>query len=78
MRYEGYIYPGTQHGFNNDTTPRYDAAAAKLAWSAHGRLVQQARPHVIPRLTALDDTWSGEPNIVLKARHAGGEIIETA
>jgi carboxymethylenebutenolidase len=32
VRYEGYIYPGTQHGFNNDTTPRYDAAAAKLAW----------------------------------------------
>jgi len=28
-----YQYPGTQHGFNNDTTPRYDAAAAKLAWS---------------------------------------------
>ena len=28
----GYIYAGTQHGFNNDTTPRYDAAAAKLAW----------------------------------------------
>ena len=27
-----YQYPGTQHGFNNDTTPRYDAAAAKLAW----------------------------------------------
>ena len=27
-----YHYPGTQHGFNNDTTPRYDAAAAKLAW----------------------------------------------
>lgn len=26
------IYAGTQHGFNNDTTPRYDAAAAKLAW----------------------------------------------
>jgi carboxymethylenebutenolidase len=25
-------YPGTQHGFNNDTTPRYDEAAAKLAW----------------------------------------------
>ena len=25
-------YPGTQHGFNNDTTPRYDAAAAKQAW----------------------------------------------
>ena len=27
-----YKYPGTQHGFNNDTTPRFDAAAAKLAW----------------------------------------------
>jgi carboxymethylenebutenolidase len=30
--YERYLYPGTQHGFNNDTTPRFDAAAAKLAW----------------------------------------------
>jgi len=27
-----YRYPGTQHGFNNDTTPRFDAAAAQLAW----------------------------------------------
>jgi carboxymethylenebutenolidase len=32
IRYERHLYPGTQHGFNNDTTPRYDAAAAKLAW----------------------------------------------
>ena len=31
-RFEAHIYPNTQHGFNNDTTPRYDAAAAKLAW----------------------------------------------
>ncbi|MCX6549526.1 MAG: dienelactone hydrolase family protein [Acidobacteria bacterium] len=30
--YSMYKYPGTQHGFNNDTTPRYDEAAAKLAW----------------------------------------------
>jgi carboxymethylenebutenolidase len=30
--YERYLYPGTQHGFNNDTTPRFDAAAAGLAW----------------------------------------------
>ena len=29
---EVHRYPGTQHGFNNDTTPRYDDAAAKLAW----------------------------------------------
>jgi carboxymethylenebutenolidase len=33
VKYETYFYPGTQHGFNNDTTPRYDQAAAKLAWS---------------------------------------------
>jgi len=32
VRYERFLYPGTQHGFNNNTTPRYDAAAAKLAW----------------------------------------------
>ena len=32
VRYERHLYPGTQHGFHNDTTPRYDAAAAALAW----------------------------------------------
>jgi carboxymethylenebutenolidase len=32
VKYERHLYPGTQHGFHNDTTPRYDAAAAKLAW----------------------------------------------
>jgi carboxymethylenebutenolidase len=32
VNYTAYIYPGTQHGFNNDTTPRYDKAAATLAW----------------------------------------------
>jgi len=29
---QSYVYPDTEHGFNNDTTPRYDQAAAKLAW----------------------------------------------
>lgn len=32
-RYEPHFYPGTFHGFHNDSTPRYDEAAAKLAWS---------------------------------------------
>jgi carboxymethylenebutenolidase len=32
VNYQAYIYPGVEHGFNNDTTPRYDEAAAKLAW----------------------------------------------
>jgi carboxymethylenebutenolidase len=31
-RYTAHSYEGTQHGFNNDTTPRFDAAAARLAW----------------------------------------------
>ena len=30
--YEAFVYANTQHGFNNDTTPRYDATAAPLAW----------------------------------------------
>jgi carboxymethylenebutenolidase len=30
--HEGYIYPKANHGFHNDTTPRYDETAAKLAW----------------------------------------------
>lgn len=32
VRYEAFIYSGVQHGFNNDTTPRFDEAAARLAW----------------------------------------------
>ena len=32
VTYEGYVYEGANHGFHNDTTPRYDEAAAKLAW----------------------------------------------
>ncbi|NML18795.1 dienelactone hydrolase family protein [Azohydromonas caseinilytica] len=33
VRYEAFKYAGTQHGFHNDTTPRYDEAAARRAWS---------------------------------------------
>jgi len=32
VQYEMYMYPGTQHGFHNNSTPRYNEAAAKLAW----------------------------------------------
>jgi carboxymethylenebutenolidase len=31
--YEAHIYPGVNHGFHNDSTPRYDEATAQLAWS---------------------------------------------
>jgi carboxymethylenebutenolidase len=42
--YQVFIYPEVQHGFNNDTTPRYDAAAAKLAWD---RTIGFFRQHLI-------------------------------
>ena len=31
-KYQAFVYPGTQHGFNNDTTPRYNKEAAAQAW----------------------------------------------
>jgi carboxymethylenebutenolidase len=41
--YSAHVYAGTQHGFNNDTTPRFDAAAAKLAW---GRTLEFFNKHL--------------------------------
>ena len=32
-KFEMHTYPGTRHGFHNNSTPRYNEAAAKLAWS---------------------------------------------
>ena len=32
VKFESYIYPGALHGFHNNTTPRYDESAARLAW----------------------------------------------
>ena len=32
VSYEEFVYEGVNHGFHNDTTPRYDETAAKLAW----------------------------------------------
>jgi carboxymethylenebutenolidase len=39
--YQAYVYPGVNHGFHNDTTPRYDEAAAKLAWQRTIEFFQQ-------------------------------------
>jgi carboxymethylenebutenolidase len=33
VKYQGFVYEGAEHGFNNDTTPRFNKAAADLAWS---------------------------------------------
>ncbi|EED33551.1 dienelactone hydrolase [gamma proteobacterium NOR5-3] len=42
VTYEMHVYPGTRHGFHNYSTPRYDAAAAQLAWE---RMVGFFREH---------------------------------
>jgi len=42
--YEVFIYPGTQHGFHNDSTPRYNEAAAKLSWT---RTVAHLRKYLV-------------------------------
>lgn len=41
--YTAHFYPGVNHGFHNDTTPRYDQAAAELAWS---RTLEFFRAHL--------------------------------
>ncbi|TYT25924.1 dienelactone hydrolase family protein [Luteimonas viscosa] len=43
-RYEAHFYPGTYHGFHNDSTPRYDEAAAALAWE---RTLDWFRRHLV-------------------------------
>ena len=42
--YQAYIYPGVNHGFHNDSTPRYDDAAARLAW---GRTLEWFRKYLV-------------------------------
>jgi carboxymethylenebutenolidase len=43
VRYEAHTYPGTQHGFHNNSTPRYNEAAAKLSWE---RTVAHFKKHL--------------------------------
>jgi carboxymethylenebutenolidase len=49
VQYNAHIYPGTQHGFHNDTTPRFDSAAAQQAWertlALFNRTLRDAAPH---------------------------------
>jgi len=42
VKYQGYVYEGAEHGFNNDTTPRFNAEAAALAWSRTLELFRRA------------------------------------
>jgi carboxymethylenebutenolidase len=43
-RYNAYIYPGANHGFHNDSTPRYDKKNAELAWS---RTIKHFHTHLV-------------------------------
>jgi carboxymethylenebutenolidase len=43
-RYEIHVYPGTQHGFHNNSTPRYNEPAAKLAWD---RTIAHFKKHLV-------------------------------
>lgn len=43
INYQTFIYEGSQHGFNNDTRPRFDEKAAKLAW---GRTIEFFNKHL--------------------------------
>lgn len=44
VNYRASLYPGVQHGFNNDATPRCDAAAEKLAWDRTLALAESQNP----------------------------------
>lgn len=73
IRYTAHIYPAVNHGFHNDTTPRYDEAAAKLAWSrtvdffkkgktriASSSLVTRSTAPFVWRATSGADTLRGD------------------
>jgi carboxymethylenebutenolidase len=42
VRYQAFVYDGVEHGFNNDTTPRFDKAAADLAWARSLTLLRRS------------------------------------
>jgi carboxymethylenebutenolidase len=43
VSYEAHVYEGTQHGFHNNSTPRYNEAAANLSWD---RTLAHFRKHL--------------------------------
>ena len=83
VRYTAYRYPGTQHGFNNDTTPRFDAPAARLAWDrtvaffktnlASATTTGSAGPSI--RLRGTLQSVNGN-SVTMKTRD--GEVVELA
>jgi len=85
--HEMHKYPGTQHGFHNNSTPRFDESAAKLAWtvplrtsrsiSREGRFVGRSsessgHPKVRRHRYCC---WTGQRRLPLQCRHRG-RLIE--
>jgi carboxymethylenebutenolidase len=53
VNYQHFVYAGAEHGFNNDTTPRYDEAAAKLAWGRTVGAFFKAKVAIFPKITPV-------------------------
>ena len=86
VKYIAYRYPGTQHGFNNDTTPRFDAPAAKLAWERTAAFFRQqlATPvaAAAPATTRVRGTIVNVPvsfaTPSMQVRTRSGELLDLA
>ena len=63
VTHEGFIYPGAQHGFNNDTTPRYERSDRQAGLAAHDRLVQRVRARLVRR--RLRKRFSGDAGFLI-------------
>lgn len=79
VKYTAYRYPGTQHGFNNDTTPRYDEAAARLVWERTVAIFKIHLPTTsaspVVRLRGKIESMSATG---MRVRERGGELIDLA
>ena len=57
VRYESFTYSRTEHGFNNDTTPRYDEAAARHSWDRTIALFNETSRGQATRRAVFLPTW---------------------
>ena len=82
VKFIAYRYAGTQHGFNNDTTPRYDVPAAKLAWertTAFFRRQLEATPvAAAARPIRLRGTITAVRPDAISVRLRNGELVDLA
>jgi carboxymethylenebutenolidase len=81
VKYTAYRYAGTQHGFNNDTTPRYDAAAAKLAWERTVAFFKAnlqggtSAAAAAPRAQRIRGTLESVSDTAATMKTVGGELL---